>query len=174
MLDNPQKWSPTPDWTTASLEGDGFSIRTLHGLTQCLVSGDLGAFSNKHGLDLGVGALGVVRGDRYAVRMARDRLSAFGLSEEEMGAGWHQDGYAVTQMSAALHIFEFSGPQVLQLVARATTIDPRNPGPCAAVQFAGITSCLYFHESRERLRLHLDRGLAAYMWLWLKQQISFR
>ena len=76
-------------------------------------------------------------------------------------------------MSAALHVLEFSGRNVLELVARATTIDPGNPGPCAALQFAGVLGCLYRHGDDQTLRLHFDRGLAAYVWTWLQNQPLF-
>ncbi|NKL21271.1 hypothetical protein [Rhizobium leguminosarum] len=173
MLDNPQKWKPVPHWATAGLDREGISARTLHSLTQCLVSGNLEAFATQHGLDLGAGALGLARGARYTARLARDRLIAVGLTAEEMSTGWHKDGYAVTPMNAALHVFEFTGPGILEVVARATSIDPQNAGPCAAVQFAGVTGCLYFHESQQRMRLHIERGLAAYIWQWLQEQPIF-
>lgn len=166
-------WRPAPDWATASLNGDGIAARALLGLDQCLVSGDIAAFRSQHGLAPDVGALGAARGPAYAVRMARDRILAIGLAETAAEPGWRESGFALTSMSAALHVFEFKGRNVLELVARATTIDPADPGPCAALPFAGVLACLYRHDDDQTLRLHIDRGLAVHVWTWLQNQPLF-
>jgi len=33
--------------------------------------------------------------------------------------------------------------------------------------FAGVAAIAYFHGDAQTLRLHVDRGLAAYLWTWL-------
>lgn len=173
MLDASGAWGPAPGWSTAALAGGGVEARTLPGLSQALVSGDLAAFAAARGLAPAVGALGLARGPTYAARMARDRMLVVGLAESEIVPGWSPAGYAVTPMSAALHVFEFKGRNVLDLVGRASAIDPRDPGPCAALQFAGLVGCLYRHDDADTLRLHVDRGLAAYLWTWLQSQPLF-
>lgn len=173
-LDHAQKWPPVPDWETAALVGKGIQARSLSGLSQHLVSGNLGAFAKAYTLGEGVGALGLATGTPYAARMARDRLAVVGLDDAALRPGWHEAGFAVTPMSGALHVFEFSGPRVMDLVERAAIIDPENPGPSAAVSFAGVTSCLYRYDNEETLRLHLDRGLAPYLWSWCVAQPLFQ
>jgi len=170
MLDNAEKWPLEPDWSDAVLRGNGIEIRSLRGLAQLVVSGDLEAFAERHALPASIGALGLASGDRYTLRLARDRIAVVGVAASEAPLGWDSAGYAVTPMSAALHVLEISGKAILDLVARATRIDPRNPGPSAAIDFAGVTSSLYYHDDHETLRLHFDRGLASYVWTWLRTQ----
>jgi hypothetical protein len=173
MLDNAAKWPPEPQWRDALLRGRDIEARSLLGLSQLMVSGDLAAFAQRFGLPASVGALGLARGDRYAVRLARDRIAVVGVAVSEAAPGWHAAGYAVTPMSAALHVLEFRGAALADLIARATRIDPRDPGPSASVVFAGVTSCLYFYENAQTLRLHFDRGLSSYVWSWLQAQPLF-
>jgi hypothetical protein len=163
-----EKWAVVPDWQTATIEGRGFSIKSVSGLNQLLVSGDLEAWNRKAGFaSSGVGAFGVAAGNPYAVRIARDRILAVSTQSFDIAAGWH-DGVAVTEVSAALHVFEISGPSLADLVSQAVTVDPRNAGPSAALSFGGANASAYYHESTQVLRVHIDRGLASYLWSWLE------
>ena len=56
-------------------------------------------------------------------------------------------------------------PQATELFARASAIDPRGQSPSAALQFAGVTAALC--QTADALRLHLDRGLVAYLMDWI-------
>ncbi|QRM57834.1 hypothetical protein [Sinorhizobium sp. BG8] len=170
MLDNSRKWQPEPDWAAAALKGRTLEVRAVPGLQQRLVSGGIDRFLARHELGKDVGALGIASGDRYAVRVARDRLLAVSIPSSECADGWHDAGYGVTTVGSGLRVFEARGEGVPDLLARATTIDPGNPGPCAALQFCGLTCTVYFHEDTHTLRVHVDRGLAAYLWEWLACQ----
>jgi len=172
MLDNSRKWQPEPDWATASLQGPTIQVRSVVGV-QRLVSGDLDRFRADHAFGEDVGGLGQAVGERYTVRLARDRLLAVGLAATELFDGWHPEGYAVTSVSSAMRILEMRGAGLRDLLARATTIDPDNPGPSASMPFCGITSIVYFHADGPALRVHVDRGLAAYVWAWLECQPPF-
>ncbi len=167
MLDNSRKWRPEPDWASARLEGRTIALRAVTGLPQRLVSGDLDRFLAEHGLGKDVGALGLATGARYTVRLARDRLLAVGIPVDD---GWHEAGYAATGVGSALRVFEARGDGIRDLLARATTIDVDNPGPCAALSFCGVTAVVYFHEDTQTLRIHADRGLAVYLWEWFECQ----
>jgi sarcosine oxidase gamma subunit len=163
------KWSPVPQWATAVLNRTGFTVRSIAGLTQHLVSGDLDAYAARDGaIGTGTGALGLATGDRYSLRLARDRMLVIGAQPDLARGGWHEDGFAVTDMSAAYHIFEIDGDATDELLAEALLIDRRNPGPSAAVHFAATPAILYRHEVENRLRLHVERGLAASVWTWLE------
>lgn len=170
MLDNSARWRPEPDWENARLEGRTVAVRAVTGLAQRLVSGDLDRFLARHGLGCNVGALGLASGGRYAVRVARDRLLVVGLPASECADGWHADGYAVTTMGSALRVLDARGEGVRDLLARATTVDPDDPGPCAALRFFGLTCTVYFHGDAQTLRIHVERGLAASLWEWLECQ----
>lgn len=172
MHDHGRNWTEIPDWSRAIIEADGVSLRTAGGLDQHLVSGDLAGFGRDSGLDpQGAGALGLVSGAAYTVRLGRDRLLAVGPLPDAVRPGWNAQGFAVTEVSAAWHVFELDGPGAMALVARATTLDPRVPGPCAALGFAGVQAVLYRH-GEARLRLHLDRALAPYLWSWLEAALD--
>ncbi|MBZ9676479.1 hypothetical protein [Mesorhizobium sp. ES1-1] len=168
MRDLAEKWSVTPDWDLAAITAPGLMVRALAGLDQVLVSGDLDAWANVSGLEgTGVGAFGAARGDRYTVRLARDRLLAVSGTPLTIAAGWHPEGFAVTPISAGLRAFEIEGTAVDAFIARGATLDPNQASPSAALSFAGINAIAYRHE--DKLRIHVDRGLAAYLWTWMEQ-----
>jgi len=174
MLDNSRKWQVEPYWATAHLQGRNIAVRGVEGLQQRLVSGDLDGFRTRFGFRDDAGALGLAVGECYTVRLARDRLLAVGIPQSDLSDGWQDAGYAVTTVSSALRVFEARGKGVADLLARATTIDPANPGPSAAMPFCGVTCSVYFHADIQTLRLHIDRGLAAYLWNWFECQPLFR
>jgi len=163
MLDRAAFWPPAPAAGT-ELRGEGLTLRLLPPVPQLMVSGDLAAFCAEHDLPAPVGLLGLVDRPRHALRLARSRMLAVGLTADHAAAGW-QDGIATTPMTGALAVLHISGPQAMQVFARATAIDPRAPGPCAALLFAGQTAALCRDD--DGLRLHIDRGLAAYVLDWV-------
>ncbi|MDX8444055.1 hypothetical protein [Mesorhizobium captivum] len=165
-----EKWPAAPDWTTAVLNKDGISVRTLGGLNQLLVSGDLTGWAQFSGLaGEGVGAGALASGDKYQVRIARDRMLAVGERPFPIAAGWHEAGFAVSVMDAGLHVFEIEGPGLAGLVARGTALDPGQASRSASILFAGVSVLFYRLGSPDRARLHVDRGLAPYLWEWLEQ-----
>jgi len=162
-----EKWSKAPDWQDAVIEAPGLNISSVSGLHQRLVSGDLAAWAEASGFDgIAVGAFGPAEGIRYTIRLARDRLLAVSATPLGMATGWYSGGFAVTEISAGLHILEVSGEAVDAFVARGTTIDPRQVSASAALSFAGIEAIVYRHETT--LRIHVDRGLAGYLWTWME------
>ncbi|RRI06471.1 hypothetical protein EH240_04185 [Mesorhizobium tamadayense] len=165
-----EKWPSAPDWATAVLDKDEVSVRTLGGLNQLLVSGDLAAWALASGLaGEGVGAGAVASGDSYMVRIARDRVLAVGEQAFPIAAGWYEAGFAVSVMDAGLHVFEIEGPGLAGLVARATALDPGQASRSASVLFAGVNVLFYRFGNANRGRLHVDRGFAPYLWEWLEQ-----
>lgn len=168
MRDLAEKWSVAPDWSSAVITTSGLSVRAISGLNQLLVSGDLDTWAEISGMDSsGVGAFGAAQGDHYAARLARDRLLIVSNTPLVIATGWHAEGFAVTAISAGLQIFEVEGPALDAFIARGTTLDPGQPSASAALSFAGISAIVYRHESK--LRIHADRGLAAYLWTWMEQ-----
>lgn len=162
MRDLAQSWPRIPDWSGTAYEGRGIHVTTVQGLTQHLISGNFAAF----GAD--IGALGIVRGNRATIRVARDRVLVTDADPALVTPGWHQEGFAATDVSAMYHVFEISGAGVPDLLREALLIDPDKGGPSAAVVFAGLQAILYCVESRDRLRLHVERGHAAYLVNWLE------
>ncbi|MEP9397438.1 hypothetical protein [Mesorhizobium sp. KR2-14] len=173
MRDLAEKWPIVPDWSTAGIDTGGLSVRTIMGLNQILVSGDLETWGRVSGmLDGSVGALSVAQGSRYAVRIARDRILA--VSETPLGfaPGWHGRGFAVSVIDAGMQVIELSGADVPEVFARGTTLYPQGSTPTASLLFAGANALVYRYGSADRMRIHLDRGLAPYLWQWLEQTVS--
>lgn len=167
------RWPAAPDWGSASIEGAGVTVRSLAGLHQMLVSGNLEAWNSASGLTgPGVGALGLAKGKTWQIRVARDRLLAVSDMPLRVEPGWHAEGFAVTRMDAALHVFEIEGEGIDGVVARATTLDPAGASASAAMLFAGVNAIAYRHGAANRVRVHVDRGLAAYLWEWLGHSLT--
>lgn len=165
-----EKWPAAPDFSTAMLNKDGVAVRTLGGLNQLMISGDLAAWSKASGLaGEGVGAGAIASGDRYMARIARDRLLAVGEQPFPIAAGWHAAGFAVTAMDDGLHVFEIEGPGLDRLIARGTALDQGAASPSASILFAGVGVLFYRFGNQDLARLHVDRGLAPYLWEWLEQ-----
>ncbi|MGN6538854.1 MAG: hypothetical protein ACTHKQ_24390, partial [Mesorhizobium sp.] len=55
------------------------------------------------------------------------------------------------------------------VIARAATLSPETTSASAAMLFAGVNAVVYRHGARNRLRVHVDCGLAAYLWEWFGQ-----
>jgi len=162
-----EKWAVVPDWQTVAIEFPGLAIRPLAGLSQYLVSGDLDAWSKASGVSAkGVGAFGKAEGERYAAQVARDRMLVVLADPLAIEPGWHEAGFGVTVVSAGLQVFEAEGPATAELIARATTLDPRAGSASAALSFAGANAVVYRHG--DRLRIHVDRALAIYLWTWME------
>jgi len=168
MRDLAEKWSVPPDWRNATIEVPGMKVGAVAGLHQRLVSGDLAAWAEASGFDgPAVGAFGLAEGIRYSVRLARDRLLAVSTTPIGIATGWFSEGFAVTEISAGLQVFEVEGPALGAFIARGTTLDPAGPPSASAtLSFAGIGAIVY--RRQRSLRIHVDRGLAAYLWTWME------
>lgn len=162
MRDLAKNWPALPDWETHIHEDGGIRVTTVGGLAQHLVSGHLHAFGE------GTGALGLARHPTAVLRMARDRLLVVDGDPAALRNGWHPEGFAVTDVSSVYHVFEIAGPGIAALLREALAIDPVIGSPSAAVVFAGIQAVLYRYNDDTVLRLHVERGHAAYILDWLR------
>jgi sarcosine oxidase gamma subunit len=173
MLDHATKWTAAPDWSVAMLELKDTRVRSLALPEKAIVSGDLKAFGRETGLDpKGVGANGHAHGDTYSVRLARDRLMVVGDLPDTARAGWNDAGFAITLIGGGEHVFELSGPGVAGLLSLAMTLSPAEHSASAAVGFAGVPAVIYRHGSSGAHRLHVERGLAVYLWSWLQNVLG--
>jgi hypothetical protein len=172
MLDLSPRW-PSVSLAQPVLAALGLDIKMRADISQHLISGDLNNWSRLAGISGDrVGALGLATGSIYVVRIASDRMLAINAPSEVVAAGWHPDGFAVTDMSAALCVIEMQGESLPQIIRRATPIDPRENSPSANCQFAQVTAAVYHYGDRNAVRLHIDRSLAPHVWKWLELNIS--
>lgn len=168
-----REWERLPDQKRHRLDVPRISVLSVAGLTQYMVSGNLKTATMRAGVDIeSVGALGLASGERYSVRLARDRLLIVSREDDLLEDGWHKEGYAVSWMSAAMEIVELSGPLSLELVKRATTLAHVGSSPCAVTTFAGVTACIYRFGDTQKFRVHFDCGLASYIWNWLARSVD--
>jgi sarcosine oxidase gamma subunit len=166
-IDQDGLWRSLPDLNAENLVVGAARIRAIDVGGQFLVSGALDQAAAAAGVDSGgAGALGRVSGTHFSVRLARDRLLIVSDDDAILTPGWHEEGYAVTEMTGAFTVFEISGPDAMDVVKRASTIETAIPSPSAAVNFAGIGAVLYRHGPDNAIRVHVERGLAAYLWQW--------
>ena len=170
MRDRGAFWSLPPQPGTR-IEAPGLSVTLLPPIAQTLVSGDLQAFLAAHDLPAPLGLLEDAPTDRYALRLARNRLLAVGVEVAHRTAGL-QGGWAATPATGALAVLKVDGPRSMDLLSRATAIDLRHPSPSASFSFAGVLT----HVCRrgDGLHLHLDRGLLAWAFDWFSLTEPFR
>lgn len=167
MHDRGQFWSPAPDWTTARIEGDGYSVRRVLDFGQTLVSGDLGAAFAElmRGLPE-IGLWSVAQAEPFAVRIGRDRALLVSPGPLAAAPGW-RNGYVATPCDDAYAILEISGVSLREIVAEGTAVNIEAGSRSVAVLFAGVTVFLY-RIGPETARLHVEAPLAAYLWAWLE------
>jgi heterotetrameric sarcosine oxidase gamma subunit len=164
-----ENWPEIPAWQTVTLRKADIVIATIAGLRQHLVSGRLAAFAAEERVHSeGEGALSVLSSGKAALRLARDRMLVINADTEATRPGWHDEGFAVSDVSAAFHVFEISGAGIGALLTQALFIDSDKAGPSASVVFAGTAAVLYYADDKSHLRLHVERGFAAYVWNWLE------
>lgn len=147
-LNHADKWAPEPE-VGAILQQAGVTAIVVESPDRSLVSGDLAAFARDC--------------DAPTLRLARDRAMVLGATD--LAFGWHDAGYALSDLSAGLALVRLSGPGLAELVAKASTTDLTDPGPSKAITFAGIPVVL--DQTGAALDLHVERGLLAYLWTWL-------
>lgn len=146
-LNHADKWGPMPE-VGAMLQGAGVTAIVAHSPERSLVSGDLVAFARHC--------------DAPTLRLARDRALVLGTTG--LASGWHDEGFALSDLSAGLALIQVSGPGLADLVAKATMANADDIGPSKAITFAGIPVVL--GGAGDALDLHVERGLLGYLWSW--------
>lgn len=166
MLDRGLFWSPVPDWTHAGMRQEGLSIAALAPRAAWLVSGNLAAFLAQRGVRLGHA------GERYALRLAPDRLLFVSMDgAEDTTFGWF-DGCAVTDVSDGYVLLDITGAAAPDLVRLGALHDfeAGSESASAAMLFAGQRVILA--RIPQGWRLHVERPNAAAIWQWLQRAAS--
>lgn len=172
MRDPMVKWTPVPDWATASITRDHWQARPVLGLDIVMLAGDMiEALVGPAGGTRGLGFLAIAeRSDDYVIRIARDRALMVSGRPIDIAHGWHAAGYSVTPAESAFGIIEISGTALDEIIAEGTATDPVSQSPSAATLFAGIT-CLVIRTAPDAARLHMEIGHMAYLWRWLETRV---
>jgi heterotetrameric sarcosine oxidase gamma subunit len=166
MRDRGLFWSPVPDWAHADIRRDGLSVTALAPQAAWLVSGDLAAFLERRGVRLGDA------GERYALRLAPDRLLFVAMDNaNDATFGW-SDGCAITDVSDGYVLLDIAGPAAPELMRLGALHDfeAKSETASAAMLFAGQRVILA--RLPNGWRLHVERPDAAAIWQWLQRAAS--
>jgi heterotetrameric sarcosine oxidase gamma subunit len=175
VLDAGPRWTPPPDWTAVRISRPGLDVRSLAGLRQVTISGNLVAglrelcpaarLKGPHDPD---------DADPCAIRVAADRVLLVATRLDNVAAGhsaWHEAGFAATDLGDAMIVCSLDGADAPALLARGTGVELTAPssgtGGGAAMLLAGTRVIAYRHGPTG-LRLHVDRAMAPYLWRWLE------
>ncbi len=173
MPDRGKFWPPTPDWSVAAIRRPGLDIVVSPAETIWLASGDLPKFLARHnGAADCAGPREAIAGDRYALRLAPDRLlfvrRAAAPAQSET-SGW-SDNLAVTDVSDGILLFDVTGPSAPDVMALGAEYDFASeatpPAESAAMLFAGLKVSVA--RIAGGWRLHVERPHAAALWHWLE------
>jgi len=172
MRDFAQKWSPVPDWKDACIETASLSVKSVPGLHQYLVSGDLDGARGELGLKNKPSGWGAaIIGGRYSVSISRDRMLFVASKNPAFTTGWHKEGYAITRADDLYSIFEIDGPHCERIFAMGTSIAWHSESNSASMMFARIPMIVYRYKSDNCLRIHVESPFAAFFWSWLNKHI---
>ncbi len=114
-------------------------------------------------------------GDRYALRLAPDRLlfvSVDGAATDGVTFGWSEDGCAITDVSDGYVLLDITGsaaPELMRLGA-LHDFEAKSDTASAAMLFAGQRVILA--RIQQGWRLHVERPHAAAIWQWLQRAAS--
>lgn len=172
MPDRGKFWPPAPDWSAAAIRRPGLDIVVSPAETIWLASGDLPKFLARHndGADC-AGPREAIAGDRYALRLAPDRLlfvrRAAAPSPET--SGW-LDNLAITDVSDGILLFDVTGPSAPDVMALGAEYDfaseAARSAESAAMLFAGLKVSIA--RIPGGWRLHVERPHATALWYWLE------
>lgn len=175
MRDRGRYWTPVPDWAAARLEAGGVLVTARANAGPIwLVSGDVGAFlSRATALPL-AGLAAVAESERYALRLAPDRLLVMTGQGDQPRPGWQDTGFAATDVSSGFVAFDVTGAAAIDVVCQGSGLDfARPPGggdASAMLHFAGLPVAVGRLE--DGWRLHIERPLATALWTWLETVLT--
>jgi sarcosine oxidase gamma subunit len=156
------------------LHAAGVEISPVSDTSICLVSGEGKQFLTRHGIGEILGPRQLCSGDTYALRLAPDRVMFVGdAAALETHTGF-ANGWAVTDVSDGILIFDVLGEHATDLLAQGseyafedTAIFPKES---ASMQFAGLR--VIVSRRQGGWRLHIERPWAPALWRWLRAHVE--
>jgi hypothetical protein len=165
--DSAAKWTPSPDWSQAAIDRNGWSARPVPALSQVLISGDVATALAAHAPQAAeVGMWGMAASDPIAVRIARDRCLLVSSDSLDMPFGW-RDGWAASPAGSAWFAAELAGSALAAVMREGTAVNLDGGSRSASLLFAGVPALLY-RTAEDRARLHVETGFGPYLWRWLE------
>lgn len=165
--DSATKWTSFPDWTDAVIARANWTARPVLGLSQALVSGDIGAALRAHAPEAAVvGLWEPAKTEPVAVRIARERILLVGSGPLAIPSGWN-GGWAASPADDAWFVVDLEGPTVDEVIREGTAADLHASSRSAAILFAGVQALLY-RRGDQHARLHVEMPFGPYLWRWLE------
>ncbi len=170
MLDRGTFWTPVPDWTSARLDGEGWSARVVPDLHRLLVSGNLeAAVANLAPGAPSIGLWQIAEEKIQALRIGRDRMLITSVEPLAANIGWNAEGYGVSLADDAYRTVEIQGPKLRELLAEMSFVDLEGGSPSAATLVCGQPALLH-RTSPDCARLHIEAPLATTIRHWLERR----
>jgi len=137
---------------TATMDGNGITVRAVAVAGQFLVSGDDMPPNTIEG------------SEPYALWLAPGRRLVVGASVPA--------GTFVSDVSDGMTVLELSGAHTNDILAMGCPLDASSlvSNRCAQTVFAGVKVLLYRHG--DTVRLHVERPLAQWLLDWLRQAVT--
>lgn len=172
MLDLGSRWLPPEEGDLIEVAGGRIRIARVRHWHQALVSGnEAEALAALQLEGDAVGAFGTASAVPYRVTIARDRFLAVSQMPFGIAEGWHDAGFAFTEVSDALAVFDITGEDLEWLKERAANPALVAGSRSARVDFAGRGCLAYHYRSPDILRVHVDRAFANYFLTWISRSL---
>ncbi|HSE13927.1 MAG TPA: hypothetical protein VLB69_14940 [Rudaea sp.] len=146
----------------------------MNAASVCLVSGGTQSFIAGHGVGEILGPRQLCDADRYALRLAPDRVLLVGAASALAARAEIAPGCAFTDISDGMLIFEIRGESAADLMAQGSEypFDDATmlPHESTTMQFAGFR--LSVSRRTHGWRLHIERPWAPALWRWLQAHVE--
>lgn len=173
-------WSPIPDWADAAIRRASLTVEPIRPRAQRMVSGDIEAFLSKApGADLHrITANEISEAPSYAVPLGPDRVLAVDEAADgpagALATGWHDDGYAVSDMTDGFIVFRIEGAGAAALISSGCSLplgrggETRNGSGTAWAVLSGHRVVLLQGPDLSAFRVHVTRDFAPDLWQWMR------
>ena len=179
MIDRSSRWTPEPQWSGTQVRSGDCTIFPVPNLAQMLVSGDVAAGLMAMKIDQ-AGRWGSIAEDTpYVVHLGRMRVllvSREPIVDTPETSAWFEAGYAASNWSDALAVFEIAGRGTFDFLAQLLAVDldsARHAQQAGArMRLCDVSIIAYAHRDEERVRLHAERSHAAYVWRLIESAVQ--
>lgn len=175
MLDRSSRWTPEPHWIETRLRSGDCTVFPILNLAQVIVSGDVAAGLAEMNIEEAARWGKVAPDTAYVVGLGRMRVlvvSSGAIVGSPNTSAWFEAGYAASDSSDGLAVFEIAGRGTFGLLAQMLAVDLKSARGTekggARMRMCEVPVIAYAHGNEDRARLHVERNQAAYVWQLLE------